>query len=69
MFDTLNTALETQQCDHTRRLTQAWLKSRGHDVATVLAWLDSQGGYCDCEILANVEDHVDDAGKASRPAS
>jgi hypothetical protein len=23
--------------------------------------LDTQGGFCDCEILANVEERVDDA--------
>ena len=24
-------------------------------------WLDEHGGFCDCEILANVEQHVSDA--------
>jgi hypothetical protein len=66
MFDMLDIELGTHRCDHTRRHTQAWLQSRGHDVDAVFAWLDTQGGYCDCEILANVEENVDDAKKASR---
>ena len=64
MFDMLDVEFPRQGCDHTRRLTQAWLESRGHDVERVFAWLDTQGGYCDCEILANIEEKVDDATKA-----
>ena len=61
MFDMLDVELDQKDCDHTRRLTEAWLRSRGHDVEPVFTWLDTQGGYCDCEILANVEERVDDA--------
>lgn len=64
MFDMLDVEFPRQACDHTRRLTRAWLEGRGHDVERVFAWLDTQGGYCDCEILANVEEKVDDAIKA-----
>lgn len=53
LFDVLVDGLEKHGCDHSRRLTMAWLKSRGHDVEVVLAWLDSTGGYCDCEVLLN----------------
>ena len=63
MFDMLDVEVPCQGCDHTRRLTRAWRASRGHDVERVFAWLDSQGGYCDCEILANVEEKLDDAIK------
>ena len=64
MFDMLDVALPQKGCDHSRRLTHEWLASRGHDVERVLAWLDTEGGgYCDCEILANVEERVKDATK------
>ncbi len=63
MFDMLDVEFPRQSCDHTRRLTRAWLESRGYDVGKVFAWLDTQGGFCDCEILANVEEKVDDATK------
>lgn len=56
MFDTLDRELSIRGCDHTRRLTQAFLERRGHPIETVLAWLDENGGFCDCEVLANVEE-------------
>lgn len=61
MFDMLDVEFPRQGCNHTRRITRVWLESRGHDVAKIFAWLDTQGGFCDCEILANVEEKVDDA--------
>jgi hypothetical protein len=61
MFDMLDAELPRHGCDRTRRLTRRWLEGRGHDVEPVFAWLDQHGGFCDCEVLANVEQHVDDA--------
>src|SRR5947208_5719795 len=63
MFDMLDAEFSRQGCDHTRRLTRAWLESRGHDVDRVFAWLDTQGGFCDGEILAHVGEKLDDATK------
>jgi hypothetical protein len=68
MFDTLDRELPVFGCDHTRRLTQAFLERRGHPIEVVLAWLDENGGYCDCEILANVEERwLDCREDKSRP--
>jgi hypothetical protein len=61
LFDTLDEALSSSPCDHTLSLTHQWLSSRGHDVTSVVPWLQSQGGFCDCEVLANVEEKVKDA--------
>ena len=66
MFDMLDIELPLQGCDHSRRITKAWLSGRGHEVETVFAWLDTQGGFCDCTILGNVEQEVDEAKKASK---
>jgi hypothetical protein len=33
-----------------------FLAERGLDAAAVIPWLRESGGYCDCEVLANVED-------------
>jgi hypothetical protein len=41
-------------------------RASGNDVETVFAWLDTHGGYCDCEVLANVEQEVDEAMRASK---
>jgi hypothetical protein len=61
MFDMLDVELRRQDCDHSRRLTKAWLVSRGHNVDTVFAWLDDNGGFCDCEALANSEQYFEEA--------
>jgi hypothetical protein len=59
LFDMLDAALSEHGCDHTRRLTEAWIAKHGHPRDPVLAWLDSTGGYCDCEVLANSEEAVE----------
>jgi hypothetical protein len=56
LFDHLDVALG-KGCDHTLRFTRAFLS--GHDLseAAIVPWLAEYGGYCDCEVLANVEEH------------
>jgi hypothetical protein len=56
LFDILDQRLSEVACDHTRRLTDAWLTSRGHAVDPVHLWLDETGGFCDCEVLMNSEE-------------
>lgn len=57
MFHWLDEQLPRQACDHSRRLTQTFLEDRRLAIEPVFAWLDEHGGYCDCEVLANVEQH------------
>lgn len=56
LFDYLDEALEQGGCDHSPRATQLFLSQKDLDPNQVLPWLEEQGGYCDCEILANVEE-------------
>ena len=56
LFDHLDLQLPNKGCDHTSRITEAFLRNKKLDVATIVPWLEEYGGYCDCEILANVED-------------
>jgi hypothetical protein len=63
MFSMLEAEFPQQGCDRTRRLTEEWLRNRGHDVRAVFAWPDGNGGYCDCEVLANCEEEVREATK------
>ncbi len=56
LFDRLDAQLSERDCDDTLRLTAAFLAERGLDVPRVTAWLRESGGYCDCEVLANVEE-------------
>jgi uncharacterized protein DUF2695 len=55
LFSHLDGALD-EGCDHTSRLTEAFLRARGLPEATIILWLRQYGGYCDCEVLANVEE-------------
>jgi hypothetical protein len=57
LFDYLDSELEKTPCDHSRRLTDAWLTERGHNTEAVNAWLEENNGHCDCEININVEQH------------
>ncbi len=61
MFDMLDRDFPRQGCDHTLRLTRAWLIQHELPVETVVVWLNDHGGYCDCEALANAEQAWRDA--------
>ena len=51
--------LKQEGCDHSFRYTEAFLLNRGLPVRDILDWLRKEGGYCDCEVIANVE-HTDE---------
>lgn len=61
LFDMLDTEWPKQACDHSLRLTHAWLKENGLDIGAVEAWLHENGANCDCEALANAEQAWQDA--------
>jgi len=54
LFDYLDE--DVSGCDETPRVTIRFLEQKGIEAEPVLAWMREQGGYCDCEILANVQD-------------
>jgi RNA polymerase-binding transcription factor DksA len=57
LFDYLDNHLEENGCDDTNKLTVKFLeKNKLENIETILIWLAENGGYCDCEILANVEE-------------
>lgn len=55
MFDQVDRVLGERGCDETRAVTEEWLRARGEVSGAVLAWLDRNSGYCDCEVLSNSE--------------
>jgi hypothetical protein len=55
LFDHLDVSL-AEGCDHTLGQTRAFLQERGLPVDAILPWLVEQGGHCDCEVFANVEE-------------
>lgn len=53
----LKIELEENDCDDTTTLTERFIEeNRITNSNTILNWLADNGGYCDCEILANVEE-------------
>lgn len=57
LFDHLDEELEEKGCDDTNNITINFLKdSNIGNIEEVMSWLRINGGYCDCEILANVEE-------------
>lgn len=57
-----------KSCDHTTKLTAIFLHVENLEKDRVLSWLGEHGGYCDCEVLANLEE-VDDSLQAPAPVS
>ena len=55
LFNHLDGALSAG-CDHTLRFTRGFLQIRALDESTIVPWLGESGGYCDCEVLGNVEE-------------
>ena len=45
------------ECDHSLTMTKEFLKEKGiENIDKVVEWLSDNGGYCDCEVLMNVEE-------------
>jgi hypothetical protein len=59
LFDHLDRP-DALPCDHTLRDTLQFLERKKLDVQKVVPWLREHGGYCDCEVLANVENEFGD---------
>ncbi|MVN78200.1 DUF2695 domain-containing protein [Hymenobacter sp. HMF4947] len=60
LFDYLDAALSKTECDDTLRLTKQFAAEVDLPFEPLQKWLSDQGGYCDCEVLANVEEKVED---------
>jgi len=56
LFDYLDKKLKSKECNDTNDLTKQYFQEIGvENIDEILNWLADKGGYCDCEILANVE--------------
>jgi hypothetical protein len=56
LFDHVDSRLAEHGCDHTLVHTREFLTQRGLPQETVVPWLREYHGYCDCEVIANVEE-------------
>lgn len=56
LFDHLDDNLG-DECDHSLTITTEFLTRKGiENIDKVVEWLNHNGGYCDCEVLMNVEE-------------
>jgi Protein of unknown function (DUF2695) len=55
LFDYLDGKLAEVGCNESLRYTREFLRSRKLPEEDIVSWLGEYGGFCDCEVLANVE--------------
>lgn len=58
LFDYIDEVLEIHGCDHTLKYTKKFLKDNNLPLKESVEWLEENGGYCDCEVLGNIEDKI-----------
>lgn len=57
MFEAIDAKVEAVGCDHTLRFTESWIAENDQPKEAIVLWLRENGGFCDCEVLANAADH------------
>lgn len=61
LFDFIDKKLCENECDDSLKLTTEFLKENKIDNIDIIQnWLQENGGYCDCEVLNNVEEMFDE---------
>lgn len=61
LFDWLNVELGRRRCDHSLRLVREWTAINEAEFGPLAEWLRENGGFCDCEVLANAEQAYEEA--------
>ena len=51
----------SSSCDHSLRFAKEWCERNNLDDSVILEWLRENGGFCDCEILWNVDERLEEA--------
>lgn len=60
LFDYLDEQLGEYDCDDTLNLTVNFIEENSLPKDSLINWLNENGGYCDCEVLANVEEIINE---------
>jgi len=55
LFEYIEDELYENECDHTSRLAMKFLMQNKLPFPPVIAWLQDNGGYCDCKIMESIE--------------
>lgn len=56
-FEFVEVSVGKEGCDHSRRFTEKWLVSKQIAQEPFTSWLETNGGFCDCEVAGNVFQH------------
>jgi hypothetical protein len=56
LFDYLDSKLTENGCGNTLYHTEQFALERTLPFQSLKVWLEAEGGYCNCEIIANVEE-------------
>ena len=55
LLDHVEAAVEANGCDHTLAATEAWAAREDIDLERLHDGLEEYGGFCDCEVVMNVD--------------
>ena len=54
LFYYLEDKLEREECNHTLRFSMQYMMENRLNFPKVSAWLQQNGGYCDCKVLEQI---------------
>jgi hypothetical protein len=54
LFDFLESKLEKEECNHSLRFAMQFMMENRLNFPRVSAWLQQNGGYCDCKVLEQI---------------
>lgn len=55
LFEFIEDELYETECDDTSRFALNFLMKNDLPFPKIIAWLNANGGYCDCKIMENIE--------------
>ncbi len=55
LFEYVEDELYDRECDHTSRFSMKYMMENNLPFPKILAWLNNNGGYCDCKIMEDIE--------------
>ncbi len=60
LFHYLDLKLSKNNCDNSLKFTLEFIEDNYLPENKLIEWFENNGGYCDCEVLANIEEQIND---------
>ena len=61
LFNYVDSRLDSVECDHTLRHARYFIRNHELSEDGIVSWLENHGGYCDCEVVMNAEQVMEEA--------